>query len=66
MYRLSAWFQKTPIMRYSTLGMEDLTLMLVNRETIDVVYLDYKKAFDCVPQERLLSKLGACEVIGSI
>ena len=29
--------------------MEDFTLMLDNRETIDIVYLDYKNAFDGVP-----------------
>jgi len=41
-------------------------LMLHNREIIDVVYLNYKKAFDRVPHERLLKKLGTYGVIGSI
>ena len=40
--------------------------MLDNRETIDVEHLDYKKAFDSVPHERLLTKLGAFEVTESI
>ena len=46
--------------------MKDFTLMLDNRETIDVVHLEYKTAFDSVPHERLLTKLEAYGVIGSI
>ena len=46
--------------------MEDFTLILDNLETIDVLNLDYKKAFDSVPYERLFTKLGAYGVTGSI
>ena len=45
---------------------KDFTLMLDNRETIDVLCLEYKKAFDSVPFERLLTKLGTYWVTGSI
>ena len=46
--------------------MEDFTLMLDNWEVNDVVYLHYKKAFDSVLHEGLLTKLEAYEVTGSI
>ena len=46
--------------------MEDFALMLDSRETIVVVYLDYKKAFNSVLNERSLTKLGAYDITGSI
>ena len=33
---------------------------------IDVIYLDYKKAFDTVPHKRLLTKLQALGIDGSL
>merc|ERR1711963_259333 len=36
---------------------EDLTVYLNNGENIDIVYLDFRKAFDTVPHKRLLMKL---------
>ena len=46
--------------------MEHFKIMLDRRKNADVLYLDYKKAFDSVPHERLLTKLGAYGVTGSI
>ena len=40
--------------------MNDLTTMIENSENIDIIYLDFRKAFDTVPHERLLIKLKSC------
>jgi len=45
---------------------EDWTRILENGDPIDVLYLDFRKAFDSVPHERLLTKLSACGVSGHI
>ena len=36
---------------------EDLSRWLDDGNSIDIIYLDIKKAFDSVPHERLLTKL---------
>ncbi len=44
--------------------MEDWTKWLESGKYIDTIFLDFQKAFDSVPHERLLSKLAAYGIIG--
>ena len=39
--------------------MEDLVTMIENKDPVDIIYLDFRKAFDTVPHVRLLKKLEA-------
>ena len=41
--------------------MEDLTIKMDEKLPIDIIYLDFRKAFDSVPHARLLSKLNLFE-----
>ena len=46
--------------------MEDFTQMIDKGEDIDVLYLDFKKAFDSVPHQRLLLKMKAYGITDNI
>ena len=35
-------------------------------KSIDIVYLDFKNAFDSIPHERLLQKLKGCGIIAKV
>ena len=37
--------------------LDDWTEQLDNRNAIDAIYLDFQKAFDTVPHQRLINKL---------
>ena len=45
---------------------EDFSLYLENKEPFDVLYLDFKKAFDSVPHQRLLVKLRGYGICGNL
>ena len=46
--------------------MEDFTEFIENKSAFDVIYLDFQKAFDQVPHQRLLSKLAGIGIGGNI
>ena len=49
--------QKEFEMKLATEAMESWTKTLDRGESIDVVYLDFMKAFDTVPHKRVIGKL---------
>ena len=47
-------------------AVNDWSLALESGNSVDVVYLDLRKAFDCVPHRRLLSKLQSYGITGRL
>jgi hypothetical protein len=45
---------------------DDWTEQLDNRNAIDAIYLDFQKAFDTVPHQRLINKLQSYGICGNI
>ena len=46
--------------------MEEVTSTLYSRKSMDIIYLDFAKAFDMVPYQRLLKKLNSHGIGGNI
>ena len=46
--------------------MEDFSLFIEQGNNIDIIYLDFKKAFDTVPHKRLLEKIKSYGILGNI
>ena len=44
----------------------DMTKAIESKDSMDVIYFDFQKAFDTVPHERLLSKLESYGISGNI
>ena len=47
-------------------SLEDWTHVLDDKESLDIIYCDFKKAFDSVPHQRLLKKISAYGIRGQI
>ena len=46
--------------------LEDWTVAIDSGKSVDVIYLDFQKAFDRVPHNRLLSKLRSYGIVGNL
>jgi hypothetical protein len=46
--------------------LDDWTMALDNSQNIDIIYLDFQKAFDTVPHRRLMNKLESYGIMGSV
>ena len=46
--------------------MNDITRYIEDHKDIDIIYLDFSKAFDTVPHQRLINKLKAYSINGKL
>ena len=46
--------------------MEEITELLDNGYPVDIIYLDFRKAFDSVPHNRLLMKIKSYGIVGNV
>ena len=58
--------KKRSCMTQLLLTMEDFTTYFEQSDSFDVVYLDFRKAFDTVPHCRLIEKLKGYGIVGNI
>ena len=57
---ISTWIPKIEVMlKKHVMFFEDITKWIDEESSVDIVYLDFQKAFDKVPHQRLLFKLKA-------
>ena len=68
MYNTTAWFYKWQILFLTNLleTFESWTEDVDKGYSVDVIFLDFQKAFDKVPKTRLLQKLSAYEIEGKV
>ena len=50
----------------SLMFFEEITKWVDDRSSVDVVYLDFQKAFDKVPHQRLILKLKAHGIVDDV
>ena len=59
-------FVKKDLAKQLIITVEEISRYLDNKQQVDMLILDFSKAFDTVPHTRLLRKLDHCGVRGNI
>ena len=68
MSNIATWFPSYDVMYYTVTvhAMEPWTKSLDDGNNVGIVYLDFCKAFDCVPHQCVLFKLKAYDISGNV